>query len=159
MSGSGRGPSTQTGLGGLCTSFKLIPLTTRLSNMSSVTSRGAVLVAVLSIIWWLAWTSSVAVAQSPGCYNCIQKNIPKVQNCTSLSTSHHATLEKVMYGVKLYESSSEYVVADPEGQGCLVSLMWEIVHYNAQLWSHCLNPVAACSWIEMTSYMAHRTPR
>ncbi|KAG0211941.1 RNA helicase [Mortierella sp. NVP41] len=50
----------------------------------------------------LAWTTSVAVAQSPGCYNCIQKNIPKVQNCTSLSTSQHATLEKVMYGVKLY---------------------------------------------------------
>ncbi|KAK3832838.1 MAG: hypothetical protein J3R72DRAFT_453719 [Linnemannia gamsii] len=107
--------------------------------------------AILSVLW-VFFAFSVA-AQSPNCYNCIQKNIPKIQNCTSLTPKQYATLEKVMYGVKLYETSSEYVLADPAGHSCLVSLMWDIVHYKAQLWSTCLDPVAVCSWNEMMLYM------
>ncbi|KAF9155516.1 GTP-binding nuclear protein gsp1/Ran [Linnemannia schmuckeri] len=102
---------------------------------------------------WLWFASSVA-AQSPGCYSCIQKNIPKVQNCTFLSPKQYATLEKVIYGVKLYETSSVYATVDPAGQNCLVSLMWDVVHYKAQLWSHCLDPMMYCSWNEMMLYMS-----
>lgn len=109
--------------------------------------------AILSFFFWLCFTSSSVTAQSPGCYSCIKKTIPTVQNCTSLSPKQYATLEKVMYGVKVYETSSVYATVDPAGQSCLVSLMWDIVHYKAQLWSHCLDPVMICSWNEMMLYM------
>ncbi|KAF9908587.1 RNA helicase [Linnemannia zychae] len=82
-----------------------------------------------------------------------KKTIPKIQNCTSLTPKQYNMLEKVMYGVKLYETSSQYAIADPTGYSCLVSIMWDVVYYKAQLWSHCLDPVAVCSWNEMMLYM------
>ncbi|KAF9125263.1 hypothetical protein BGW39_007528 [Mortierella sp. 14UC] len=78
--------------------------------------------AILSV-FWLFHASSIA-AQSPHCYNCVQKTIPKVQNCTTLTLKQYTTLEKVMYGAKLYETSP-----------------------------HCLDPAADCSWNEMMLYM------
>ncbi|KAF9926688.1 hypothetical protein FBU30_003764 [Linnemannia zychae] len=57
-----------------------------------------------------------------------------------------------MYGFKLYETSSHYSKVDPAGYDCLVSLMWDVVHYKGQLWSNCLHPITACSWTEMVFY-------
>jgi hypothetical protein len=110
------------------------------------------LAATILLALWLGFAHDVT-AQSPGCYTCIQNIIPKVQNCTSLSPKQYATLEKVMYGVKVYETSSVYATVDPAGHSCLVSLMWDVIHYKAQLWSHCLDPVVSCSWNEMMLYM------
>lgn len=125
----------------------LIPVITMRSTFAYT-----LLVGTILRILWLCFTSSVT-AQSPDCYHYIQNITPKVLNCTSLSLKQYATLEKVMYGVKLYETSSVYTTVDPAGYSCLVSLMWDVVHYRAQLWSHCLDPVASCSWNEMMLYM------
>ena len=42
-----------------------------------------------------------------------QNDYPHCQNCASLSPKQYATLEKVMYGVKVYEASFDYATADP----------------------------------------------
>ncbi|KAF9539135.1 hypothetical protein EC957_005776 [Mortierella hygrophila] len=121
--------------------------------MRSTFSHMVIVNATLGFLSWLCFTSSFVAAQSPGCYSCIKTAIPTVQNCASLSPKQYATLEKVMYGAKVYETSFDYATADPAGQSCLVSLMWDVVHYKAQLWSNCFDPATACSWNEMMLYM------
>ncbi|KAG0326332.1 hypothetical protein BGZ99_009684 [Dissophora globulifera] len=84
---------------------------------------------------------------------CIHGSIPFVADCTSLTQTQLATLDSVIHGVRVYTNIGDYRTKDPGAFGCLKSLMWDVVHYNANLWSTCLDPETRCSWHEMMHYL------
>ncbi|KAG0332785.1 hypothetical protein BG004_001098 [Podila humilis] len=92
-------------------------------------------------------------AQSPNCHACIQRTIPTIANCTSLTPTQLDSLDKAIHGIKLFPESSGFRTAEPAAFECLSQLMWDIVHYKASLWSKCLDPAAGCPWPEMMQYM------
>ncbi|KAF9438056.1 hypothetical protein BGZ76_009928, partial [Entomortierella beljakovae] len=92
-------------------------------------------------------------AQSDKCYSCIQGAIPKTTNCEALSAAQYEVIEKIIHGAKVYNSIGVLKAEEPISYNCLVSLMWDVVHYKANLWSTCLKPDTACSWPEMMHYL------
>ncbi|KAF9111946.1 Succinate--CoA ligase [GDP-forming] subunit beta, mitochondrial [Mortierella sp. AM989] len=101
----------------------------------------------------LTVTPSPANAQSENCLSCIKRAIPTVTNCEALSSAQYAVIEKLIHGANVHTSVEQYKVAEPVAYNCLVSLMWDIVHYKAKLWGTCLQPKTACPWPEMMHYM------
>ncbi|KAF9427854.1 hypothetical protein BGZ94_004007 [Podila epigama] len=110
----------------------------------------------LSLIILVACTPSLITAQSDNCHACIQRTIPTVKECTSINPTQQALLDDLIHGKKLPDYTSSYsslATKDPVTFACLEGLMWDSVHYKAQLWSKCLDPAAACPWTEMMQYM------
>ncbi|KAF9923479.1 hypothetical protein FBU30_006486 [Linnemannia zychae] len=97
--------------------------------------------------------SAFTSAQSQNCHACILQTIPKVENCTTLSQTQHATLVRVIHGDELFNATSDFRNGDPASFQCLVSLMWNVVHYKDTLWSSCLEPSKRCVWAEMMQYL------
>ncbi|KAI1320922.1 hypothetical protein EDD11_009245 [Mortierella claussenii] len=103
----------------------------------------------LSVLSSLSFTS----AQSDKCHACILKAIPTVANCTSLTATQLATLDKVILGETAGTTVSGYKTSDAAGFTCLTALMWDIVEYKAQLWGKCLDPTNGCPWPEMMQWL------
>jgi hypothetical protein len=83
----------------------------------------------------------VITAQSTQCHGCILKAIPMVEICATLTSAQLATLDRVIHGGQAFTTPSA-------GFQCLVSLMWDVVHYKAKLWGHCLDSQSACPWTD-----------
>ncbi|OAQ29166.1 hypothetical protein K457DRAFT_138203 [Linnemannia elongata AG-77] len=98
-------------------------------------------------------TTTFTNAQSPQCHACIVQTIPRVTNCTTLPQTSHITLIKLIHGDELFNVTSDFRNGDPPAFDCLVSLMWNVVHYKDTLWSSCLQPDKACVWAEMMQYL------
>ncbi|KAG9322691.1 hypothetical protein KVV02_008268 [Mortierella alpina] len=105
---------------------------------------------VFGIVTTLLSTTS---AQSDTCHACITRSIPLVANCAALTPSSYKNLDEVIHGIEVYSTPYQYRDVDPDGFTCLNALMWDIVYYRATLWGSCLDPTAACSWVEMSHYL------
>lgn len=105
------------------------------------------LVALISTL--IALTGFSAQAQSTNCHTCIQKAIPAVANCTTLTATQLTTIDTIIHGADV----SNFQTQDPASFNCLVALMWDSIQYRGQLWGKCLNPDTACPWAEMMQYL------
>ncbi|KAF9098574.1 hypothetical protein BGX23_005877 [Mortierella sp. AD031] len=92
-------------------------------------------------------------AQTHNCYSCIQKTIPTIGNCTSFTPVQYTTIDKLIHGNELFNTTSDFRKGDPPAFQCVTALMWDVVHYKASFWSKCLEPAKACSWAEMMQYL------
>ncbi|KAK3847568.1 MAG: hypothetical protein J3R72DRAFT_431672 [Linnemannia gamsii] len=120
--------------------------------MQSSSFRSGLLLTLTALLLLLTF-SSFTTAQAPQCLTCIEQTIPKVQNCTTLSPTQHATIIKLIHGDELFNTTSDFRNGDPPAFECVVSLMWNVVHYKDTLWKSCLHPEKACVWAEMMAYL------
>ncbi|KAG0237273.1 hypothetical protein BGW41_000231 [Actinomortierella wolfii] len=59
-------------------------------------------------------------------------------------------LDKIIHGMdKTYNT---FKTEDPAAMACLTAIMWDVVHYKAELWKGAFNPNTACTWTEMMQY-------
>ncbi|KAG0018542.1 hypothetical protein BGZ82_000406 [Podila clonocystis] len=107
------------------------------------------LVALISTL--IALTSFTTQAQSTNCHACIQKAIPAVNNCTTLTPTQLTTVDAIIHGAD--KDPSSFKTQDPASFNCLVGLMWDSIQYKGQLWGQCLSPDTACPWAEMMQYL------
>ncbi|KAF9912407.1 hypothetical protein EC991_011099 [Linnemannia zychae] len=121
--------------------------------MRSTSFRSGLLLALSTLLLLLTFTPSLTTAQDPKCLSCIQQTIPRVENCTTLNPTQHAHLIRLIHGDELFNTTSDFRNGDPPAFQCLVSLMWNVVHYKDTLWSTCLNPGKSCVWAEMMAYL------
>ncbi|KAF9385286.1 hypothetical protein CPB97_004949 [Podila verticillata] len=105
------------------------------------------LVVIISTL--IALTGFSAQAQSTNCHACIQKAIPTVANCTTLTATQLTTIDTIIHGADV----SNFQTQDPTSFSCLVALMWDSIQYKGELWGTCLNPDTACPWAEMMQYL------
>ncbi|KAG0046839.1 hypothetical protein BGZ83_007994 [Gryganskiella cystojenkinii] len=122
----------------------------RTSSISAC--KGFLLLCLSALLLPSFFLNSQISAQSPNCHNCIKRAIPKIGNCTALTPTQLTTLDTLLHGAKLYSNASLFRVNEPAAFDCLVSLMWDIVHYKATLWDQCLDPGVGCPWLEMMHY-------
>ncbi|KAG0251592.1 hypothetical protein DFQ27_008651 [Actinomortierella ambigua] len=74
----------------------------------------------------------------------------KVQDCTNMTPKQINKLDGIISAVD--ESQGTLKHEDPAAMACLTALMWDIVHYKAELWKGAFNPNTACTWPEMMEY-------
>ncbi|KAG0338388.1 hypothetical protein BG000_004061 [Podila horticola] len=106
---------------------------------------------VVLISTLIALTAFTTQAQSTNCHTCIQKAIPAVANCTTLTPTQLTTVDDIIHGAN--KDPSSFKTQDPASFNCLVGLMWDSIQYKGQLWGKCLSPDTACPWAEMMQYL------
>ncbi|KAH7049781.1 hypothetical protein BKA57DRAFT_323834 [Linnemannia elongata] len=108
----------------------------------------------LLLLLILALTSTTTVtAQSDKCHACIRKAITTVPDCAGLTPTSLDTLDKIIIGSAIADSTDKYKTSDPAGLKCLTALMWDSVQYKGKLWGGCLDPVNLCPWAEMMQWL------